>query len=215
MSSSALDGLHAHRGLEERDVGLAALLGRVHRDVGVAAARRRRGLGPGQATPMLADGVIWRPATVSGGSSARRTRSAIASASASSTRSSSRTANSSPPRRAAVSCVRSVSSQPARGRAQQLVAGGVAEAVVDGLEVVEVDEQTAASRRCGAGARAARRQAILEQRAVGQAGEAVVEGLVAQLLEQREALGDVAHVERIPSISGSLRRLSATSSRWR
>ena len=55
--------------------------------------------------------------------------------------SSRRTANSSPPSRAAVSPGRRTSASRSDDRAQQLVAAGVAEAVVDGLEVVEVEEQ--------------------------------------------------------------------------
>ena len=58
------------------------------------------------------------------------------------------TANSSPPKRATVSPGRTEAAQPLGHLDQQLVAGGVAEAVVDLLEAVEVEEQhrpTAAS----------------------------------------------------------------------
>ena len=65
---------------------------------------------------------------------------------------------------------------------QQLVPGGVPEAVVDRLEAVQVGEQHAhrVARRLGAGARL--REAVDEEGAVREAGERVVEGLVGGLL---------------------------------
>jgi hypothetical protein len=80
--------------------------------------------------------------------------------------------------------------------AQQGVARGVAEAVVDDLEVVEVEEQhrDVLIVLAGGGKRAL--QPLLEQRAIGEAGERVVEGLVAQLVLERLALPDVAHAEQ-------------------
>ena len=65
--------------------------------------------------------------------------------------------------------------------AQQLVADRVAEGVVDALEAVEVDEHR---RRLGAAAAGVGEHllgAVHDQRAVGQAGERVVQRLVAQL----------------------------------
>ncbi len=59
----------------------------------------------------------------------------------SSARSSHSTTNSSPPKRAIVSCARTVAQQATAHRDEQLVAGLVAESVVDELEAVEVDEQ--------------------------------------------------------------------------
>ncbi len=78
---------------------------------------------------------------------------------------------------------------------QHLVARGVAEAVVDRLEVVEVEEdhREAALLAPAAGERVA--DALREQGAVGQAGDAVVERLVGELLLERLALADVAAVE--------------------
>ena len=67
---------------------------------------------------------------------------------------------------------------------EHLVPVAVAEAVVDPLEAVDVDEQDA-DRRAVARAAAARqrvRDAVEQQRAVGQAGERVVEGAVAELV---------------------------------
>ncbi len=73
---------------------------------------------------------------------------------------------------------------PLRDHLQQLVAAGMAEAVVHGLEVVEVEEQDG-DRCAGAGAPG---QGVLdpvrEQAAVGQPGQAVMERLVAQFLHE-------------------------------
>ena len=84
------------------------------------------------------------------------------------------------------------------GRAQQLVADRVAEAVVDRLEVVEIDEDHRELTAVAPAARERQGQAILEQRPVGEAGEVVVERLMAELLLERDALGDVAEVEQDP-----------------
>ena len=84
------------------------------------------------------------------------------------------------------------------GRAQQLVANRVAEAVVDRLEVVEIDEDHRELAVVAPAARERQRQAILEQRPVGEAGEVVVERLVAKLLLERHALRDVTEVEQDP-----------------
>ena len=71
---------------------------------------------------------------------------------------------------------------------QDAVADGVTEAVVDGLEVVEIDEQdghsdAVAQRPCDRMA-----DALVEQRAVGEMGYRIVEGLVGELLLERLAL---------------------------
>ena len=114
--------------------------------------RRRRGSGR-SALHLPVAGVGDRDADAGGDevlgpveveTAARRrsqTRSAIARASCSSVRSSTRIPNSSPPKRATVSRGTQVVAQPRRHRPQQLVAGVVAEAVVDHLEVVEVEEE--------------------------------------------------------------------------
>jgi hypothetical protein len=74
--------------------------------------------------------------------------------------------------------------------AQQRVAGRVPERVVDGLEVVEVEEQHAVA--AGApGARHGVAEPVAEEGPVGQAGEGVVEGLMGQLLLELVAVGDV------------------------
>src|SRR4051812_31469403 len=93
-----------------------------------------------------------------------------------------------------------VAGADARGEAladleQDLVAGGVAEAVVDRLEVVEVDEDDRQADVVAAGAGDAVAHALGEQRAVREAGDRVVEGLMGELLLERLALGHVAAVE--------------------
>ena len=75
---------------------------------------------------------------------------------------------------------------------EQLVAGGVAGAVVDGLEVVEVHEQDGDGRGDAVGARQGVVEAVGEQGAVGQAGQGVVEGVVLELRLQLLLRGDVA-----------------------
>ena len=85
--------------------------------------------------------------------------------------------------------------QPPRDLLEDGVAGRVAEAVVDRLEVVEVDEHDAD--RGAAAQRAHDRvlDAVGEQRAVGEARDGVVERLVRELVLERLALADVAAVE--------------------
>ena len=82
---------------------------------------------------------------------------------------------------------------------QHPVADGVPEAVVDGLEVVEVDEQHGHAHALAQrpGHRVA--DALVEQRAVGEMRDRVVERLVGELLLERLALGDVAAVEHDPA----------------
>ena len=80
-----------------------------------------------------------------------------------------------------------VPAQARRHRSQQLVAGVVAHAVVDQLEVVEVEEEDP-DRRAGDGAALERVvERVDEAEPVGQAGERVVQDAVAQGL-----VGDVA-----------------------
>ena len=81
--------------------------------------------------------------------------------------------------------------EPPRDLAQQLVAGAVAERVVDHLEVIEVDVE----QRDGAivPSRAGQRvdQVLVELGAVGQPGQRVVVGHVGDALLRRELLGHV------------------------
>ena len=87
---------------------------------------------------------------------------------------------------------RAAPAQPVGHLAQQHVAGLVAEAVVDGLEAVEVDEQH--GQRLAAALVAGQRlaQAVLHQAAVGQAGEGVVVGRLVELFLLLLVLRDVA-----------------------
>jgi hypothetical protein len=81
--------------------------------------------------------------------------------------------------------------QPARDRAQQLVAGRVAERVVDRLEVVQVEVEQRDRRAGAAGAGDRVLEALFEQRTVGEPGQAVVVGEVRQLLLAAVARGHV------------------------
>ena len=75
---------------------------------------------------------------------------------------------------------------------QEEVAGVVAERVVDHLEAVEVGEHH--DDRRGDPARASQRviEPVAQERAVGEAGEVVVERLVLERLLEPDPLGDVA-----------------------
>ena len=92
-----------------------------------------------------------------------------------------RTANSSPPRRATVSPGRTIDDEQPAGPHQDAVAHVVAEGVVDRLESVEVAEaqghRPARPGRRGQGVL----HPVVEERPVGQAGELVVEGQVAEV----------------------------------
>ena len=81
--------------------------------------------------------------------------------------------------------------EPVGDADEQLVADAVTEGVVHRLEVVEVDDHDA--ERPGLAAAAGDRvgEAVTQQRAVGELGERIVEGAVAQLALQGGLLGDV------------------------
>ena len=76
----------------------------------------------------------------------------------------------------------------------QLVAGGVAERVVDRLEVVEVEHDRRALRPVALDVGDVALELALERAAVEQPGERVVVGHVAQLGLVAAALGDVLHL---------------------
>src|ERR671924_190744 len=78
------------------------------------------------------------------------------------------------------------------------VARRVAEAVVDGLEVVEVDEHDADGGRASLGAHERLLDAVGEEGAVGEIRHRVVEGLMGELLLEGLALADVAAVQDDP-----------------
>ena len=81
--------------------------------------------------------------------------------------------------------------QPLGRLAQYLVAAGVAERVVDELEAVEVDVDEPDGAAAAPRARERLGEVLLEQRAVGQAGQPVVVGEVRDLALGLAALGDV------------------------
>ena len=78
---------------------------------------------------------------------------------------------------------------------QHLVAGGVPEAVVDRLEVVEVEEHDGDALVLAPRAGDRVPDALGEERPVGEPGDRVVEGLMRELFLERLALADVAAVE--------------------
>ena len=85
--------------------------------------------------------------------------------------------------------------QPAGADAQELVARGVAERVVDLLEVVQVEEEDGEALLRG-GARVERvLEAVDEQRAVREVGQRVVERAVGEPVLQRDAVRDVAGID--------------------
>ncbi len=81
--------------------------------------------------------------------------------------------------------------QPLRHLHEQLVAGRVAEHVVDPLEAVEVDEQQRDTRTAAARTRERAGHLLDEQRAAPEAGEAVVGRVVLEPLLEALAFGDV------------------------
>ena len=98
-----------------------------------------------------------------------------------------------------MSAARSVVERAAATATSSRVADRVAEAVVDGLEVVEVDEQNG---HAGAFAQVAGHcmaHALVEQCPVGEVRDRVVERLVGELLLEGLALADVAPVEHDPA----------------
>ena len=88
--------------------------------------------------------------------------------------------------------------EPARHLEQHGVAGLVPEAVIDGLEVVEVDEHDGDQRALAYGRSQRMADAIGEQRAVGKIRDRIVECLMGQLLLERLALADIAAVQHDP-----------------
>ena len=88
---------------------------------------------------------------------------------------------------------------PSRRRGEldeHLVAGGVAQRVVDGLEVVEVEEDHGRRALLAAGAGDRLADLLGEHRAVREPGDGVVERLMCELGLERLPLADVARVEQ-------------------
>ena len=85
--------------------------------------------------------------------------------------------------------------QPPSDLLKHPVSGCVAEAVVDGLEIVEVDEHHGNVGESALRPHQGVLDTIREQRSVGEAGHRVVERLVCQLLLERLPLAHVTAVE--------------------
>ena len=85
--------------------------------------------------------------------------------------------------------------QAQRDRLQQLVAGLMAERVVDDLEMVEVDEQHRSAGIGPATTRASQRllQPVEEEGAVRQACQRIVQGIVVKPRDRAAVIGRVAH----------------------
>ena len=100
-------------------------------------------------------------------------------------------------------CSRAAARNRSASSLQHAVPGGVAEAVVDQLEVVDVEEQHPDLRpRGGRPDPCAASSRSVEQPAVGQAGDRIVHGLVGQGLRRPLALADVGEVDDDPADRG-------------
>ena len=167
-----LDHALVHRGLEDAVAALACrawpCTWRRRRCGG--APRRRASRTPGRRgrcrRSRAGRPACRRPRTAARGR--RRIRPATSAASAESSMPSRRMANSSPPKRATVSAGRTAPEEALRNLLEDRVAGRVAEAVVDGLEVVEVDEHDPDRRAAADRAHDRVLDAVCEQGAVGE-----------------------------------------------
>ena len=102
------------------------------------------------------------------------------------------TTNSSPPCRLTVSDAADARHQAPGNRLQQPIADGVAQRIVDVLEIVQVEEEDRNLMPCGAAAAAiARPTRSLQQQAIGQAGQEIVVRGVRHLGDHHPHRGDV------------------------
>ena len=192
LEREPLDGLGVHRGRVELVVVAALLLGPVHRRVGVAHqglrvvavggvdgdAHARRDEELAAVDP---EGVVDRRRRSSGdlggvllGRDARNEERELVAAEA----------------RDGVALAH-VLLDPLGDLAQQLVADGMSERVVDDLEAVEVEEEHGELLVVAVGLGHRERQAVAEEEAVRQVGQRIVEGEVLDLLLGALPLGDV------------------------
>ena len=198
-----------HLGLEEHVAVLAGLLGRVQGHVGVAEQL----FGSCPARPARdADGgrdrqrVSFSPPRWNGSASTSRRRSATSSGPAASEMPSARTTNSSPPRRATVSDSRSVPENRAATERRSSSPTLWPSVVVDILEAVEVDEQQRHVEMVPAGPGHGLLHPVEDEGPVGQPGQAVVQGLVADLFEQPGVVdGDGGLAGQTPQPLGDVR----------
>ena len=140
---------------------------------------------------MLQVTVSWWVSTMAGSAMAARILCVTREISSSCETSVRITAKSSPPILATVSPPRTQSIDAMRHDLQQLVAHVVSQAVVDHLEIIEINEQQGELAVGPAGKDDALGEPVLGQIAVGQPGQGVVGGLVGQLFLILLALGDV------------------------
>ncbi len=185
-----------HFGHEDREAALALRFRRIHRDVGIAqqfldaVLRRREGDADARGDPQVAaeererflqrrdDAPRDLDHRVLAGQVLEQHREFIAAEA-----------------RDRVAAPRALD-QALGARAQHAIAFAVAEAVVDGLEVVEVDEQ---HRHAAIAALADRERvldAVAEQRAIREQGQRVVECEAPQLLLDVLAVACVAHARQ-------------------
>src|SRR6266567_2033970 len=89
------------------------------------------------------------------------------------------------------------------------MAGRVAQAVVDELEIVEVEEDHGDIGVAASSGVHRNLEPVVEEHAIGQAGERVVERLVGKAVFQLLALGDVADVEKEAANVGVVQKVRA------
>ena len=153
---------------------LPGALGRVHRGVGLADQVVRRRAGTAMLTPMEGSAVrSWPPSSCGADRAPAGARRSARPPNAPRRRAAARRTRR---RRVARPCPCAQGAPQAVGDGdEQLVAGRVAERVVDRLEVVEVDEGDGHESRRPRGAAAAPARCGPEQRAVREAGQRVVQ----------------------------------------
>ena len=201
LGLEAAHGAGPHLGVEELAAGAAALLGPVHRGVGVADQQlgvdgsRVGGPGDGDADAGGDEvvGAAHRVGLGEGGGDAIGDRDRLVLVGEAVDEDAELVAAEAGDDVAGPQ----VGAQPRRDRPQQLVAGVVADAVVDQLEVVEVEEEDPDRRARDGAARERVAERVDEAEPVGQAGERVVQDAVAQGLVGAVALDRVGeHVRR-------------------
>ena len=239
LEPQQIDGGVVHRGVEHRVGAAAAALGAIHRRVGVAhdvltgavvvgadgdadarawrrPRARRRGTAPSTDSGCARPRAPRRPAGGCRRAARRTRRRRSAPASGRPARSSSGRGS-----RITTSSRRTALASRSANGTQQLVAGPVAQAVVDALEPIEVDEEHGELVVAVADAPGHRPlEPLAEQHAVGQVRQRVVDGVVdepvvglaqarAHVVERRghgDRLGAALHRQAKRQIAGRQRR---------
>ena len=199
LEPEQLAELARHLVAEDLVAAAAGLLGRVHRDVGVRGSAPRSSPAPPAwtTTPMLAPSAQLAPGdrrrapTRRSSSRSRDRRSACGSSAPSSS-----SANSSPPSRASVSLGPDDRRRSARRpRCSSWSPASWPRLSFTCLKPSRSTSSTASGVARALGPRERLVEAVAEERAVGEAGQAVVERLPRELLLEPDALGHVAGVE--------------------